>query len=84
MKHVLQLVLFLYAFYTGLSRISDYKHHCKFFDLETNKIVKFFFQGSDVLAGSVLGIVVALVVGFGVTDVFETRKYQSEKLPLRA
>lgn len=42
-KHVLQLTLILIALYTGLSRISDYKHHCKFLSMVANEDLKFEF-----------------------------------------
>lgn len=45
LKHFLQFMLMIIAWFTALSRISDYKHHW-----------------SDVLAGSVIGILFAFLV----------------------
>ena len=44
-----QVVLSCLAFFTGLSRISDYKHH-----------------PTDVLAGAIIGVVVAFTICFNV------------------
>lgn len=32
LKHLLQFGLMVIALYTAMSRVSDYKHHCKFFE----------------------------------------------------
>lgn len=45
LRHFLQFALIMIAWYTALSRVSDYKHHW-----------------SDVLAGSAIGSLVAVVV----------------------
>lgn len=45
LKHSLQLICLLTAWFTAMSRVSNYKHHW-----------------SDVLAGSTLGVISALVV----------------------
>ncbi|XP_075166536.1 wunen isoform X2 [Haematobia irritans] len=51
MRHFLQFAFIMLAWYTALSRVSDYKHHW-----------------SDVLGGSLIGALVALIVTFLVPD----------------
>lgn len=55
-KHFLQYVFLALAWFTALSRISDYKHHW-----------------SDAMAGSLQGLVVALLIIYGVSDLFKNR-----------
>ncbi|KAG5331330.1 PLPP3 phosphatase, partial [Acromyrmex charruanus] len=57
LKHFLQLLCLLMAWFTAMTRISNYKHHW-----------------SDVLAGSTLGIVSALVVAHCVAHLFKEEK----------
>ncbi|XP_076163887.1 putative phosphatidate phosphatase isoform X2 [Ptiloglossa arizonensis] len=58
LKHLLQLACLLMAWFTALSRVSDYKHHW-----------------SDVLAGTTLGTIVALVVANCVANLFKERRH---------
>lgn len=57
LKHLLQLICLLMAWFTAMTRISNYKHHW-----------------SDVLAGSTLGTIVALLVMHCVADLFEEER----------
>jgi hypothetical protein len=43
LKHFLQFSFIMMAWYTALSRISDYKHHCKIFECNKNFLNGFFF-----------------------------------------
>lgn len=63
-RPMLQLLIFVMAYYTCLSRVSDYKHH-----------------PTDVLAGAVVGIISAVTVAVGASDLFnmtETRQTHIE------
>ncbi|XP_046810389.1 putative phosphatidate phosphatase isoform X2 [Lucilia cuprina] len=51
LRHFLQFALIMIAWYTALTRVSDYKHHW-----------------SDVLAGSAIGSLVAVIVRYLVPD----------------
>lgn len=80
LKHALQFVLVLAALYTGLSRISDYKHHCesKRRSLMSERFDDKCFTGSDVLGGSLLGIATAVVVS-SMSHVFRRKSNQYDK-----
>ncbi|XP_058976475.1 putative phosphatidate phosphatase isoform X1 [Musca domestica] len=56
MRHFLQFIGIMLAWYTALSRVSDYKHHW-----------------SDVLGGSLIGSIVAIVVTNYVSDLFPNK-----------
>ncbi|KAK6617209.1 hypothetical protein RUM44_005540 [Polyplax serrata] len=62
LKHVLQYICLTLAFYTALSRISDYKHHW-----------------SDVLAGSLQGIIVAVLIVVYVSDLLDKPESNAAK-----
>ncbi|XP_067139472.1 phospholipid phosphatase 1-like isoform X2 [Centruroides vittatus] len=57
LRPFLQAVVLFSAYYTALSRVSDYKHHW-----------------SDVLTGSIQGIIVAIIVVLFVSDLFPNYK----------
>ncbi|XP_024937690.1 putative phosphatidate phosphatase [Cephus cinctus] len=57
LKHFLQLICLSMAWFTAMSRVSNYKHHW-----------------SDVLAGSSLGIIIALIVAFCIADLFKKKR----------
>ncbi|XP_023229486.1 phospholipid phosphatase 3-like [Centruroides sculpturatus] len=57
LRPFLQAVVLFSAYYTALSRVSDYKHHW-----------------SDVLTGSIQGIIVAIIVVLFVSDLFPNCK----------
>lgn len=85
MKHSLQFGLIVFALYTALSRVSDYKHHCKLLvspKIESSDTV---LTGSDVLAGSILGIGVAVIIRFGIAgkkfEAVITESDEIQKLP---
>lgn len=58
LRHLIQFVCLAMAWFTALSRISDYKHHW-----------------SDVLAGSILGAVIAFLVARYVSELFREPVY---------
>jgi phosphatidate phosphatase len=80
LKPIIQFSLVTMAWYTALSRISDYKHHCELIVTRATRRLIFAFLGSDVLAGSLLGISVCLAIVFAVSDLFRN-KPQSCDLP---
>ncbi|XP_014203816.1 putative phosphatidate phosphatase isoform X2 [Copidosoma floridanum] len=57
LRHFLQLMCLMMAWFTAMTRISDYKHHW-----------------SDVLGGSSIGIAIALIMVFGVADLFKEKR----------
>ncbi|KAI5716121.1 hypothetical protein M8J76_001316 [Diaphorina citri] len=58
LRHTIQFLCLAMAWFTALSRISDYKHHW-----------------SDVLAGSILGAVIAFLVARYVSELFREPVY---------
>lgn len=57
LRPLLQLIVFCLAYYTGISRIYDYKHHW-----------------SDVLVGDILGVIVAVISFYSLTDLFNNNR----------
>jgi phosphatidate phosphatase len=92
-KHFLQFAFISMAWYTALSRVSDYKHHCESFVMKMSchgyshqsqcswNFSPSSFLGSDVLAGSLQGLVVCLLIVFAVSDLFKNRWRSSEEKP---
>ncbi|CAN9503086.1 unnamed protein product [Ophioblennius macclurei] len=64
LRPLTQFTLIMMSFYTGLSRVSDHKHH-----------------PSDVLAGFVLGALVAYCIAFFVSDLFKHKGRRSTLAP---
>ncbi|XP_054737497.1 putative phosphatidate phosphatase isoform X1 [Anastrepha obliqua] len=64
LRHFLQFLFIMIAWYTALSRVSDYKHHW-----------------SDVLAGSTIGALTAVIVANYVSDLFQRKSTQQYLLP---
>lgn len=83
LKPILQCIFIALAWSTALSRISDYKHHCKLIKSPRAADLTWIliFSGSDVLAGSILGVSVCLVIVFAVSDLFQI-KPQDCDLPI--
>ncbi|KAJ8681856.1 hypothetical protein QAD02_017648 [Eretmocerus hayati] len=61
LRHFLQFLCIMMAWFTAMTRISNYKHHW-----------------SDVMAGSTIGTVVALIVAFGIADLFKERRLSKD------
>lgn len=69
LKYLLQFIFVMMAWFTALSRVSDYKHHCKCLTSLSYLISRAVcISGSDVLAGSALGISIAFFVVLSMTD----------------
>lgn len=79
------------AWFTSLSRISDYKHHCKYYMTILEAINQETFSslsliilhktGSDVLAGALLGFLFAIFVCRFILKLHKREKCSTLKLP---
>lgn len=84
LNYFLQFILIAMAWFTSLSRISDYKHHCKYCmtTLEAiNQEILSIKIGSDVLAGALLGFLFAIFVCRFILKLHKREQCSTLKLP---